>query len=222
MRFSIKSRIALDAAMAVAIISALAFRITGERLHEWLGLAACALIALHILANARWYLVFFKGKYGASRLLNAAVNSLLLCSFIMAAATGVFQSKFAMPFMGISETMQLRQIHSTSAYWMMFLGAMHLGIKWKTVSKYAAPAGCRARAIFRIFLVAMALCGIYSWIDRGMFDKLFMGYSFDYWDDERPPALFFCESASIILLVACAANLSTAFIGSIFKQNRNI
>ena len=77
MRFSIKSRIALDAAMAIALIIALAFRITGDFFHEWIGLAACAMLAWHNLLNARWYLGFFKGKYGAARLLNAAVNALL-------------------------------------------------------------------------------------------------------------------------------------------------
>ena len=120
MRFSIKSRIALDAAMAIALIIALAFRITGDFFHEWIGLAACAMLAWHNLLNARWYLGFFKGKYGAARLLNAAVNALLLCVFITAAATGAVQSKFALPFLGIAETMQIRQIHATAAYWLMF------------------------------------------------------------------------------------------------------
>ena len=222
MNIPLKTRIIFDAAMSAALLSALAFRITGDFFHEWLGLAACAMFAFHNIFNVRWYCAILKGKYRSARILNTAVNALLLCAFAAVAATGIFQSKFALPFLGISETMALRQIHTTSAYWLMFLGAIHLGLKWKTVFKYKyiAPSRRRTKKIFSLAVFALILYGAYSWIDRGMFDKLFMGYSFDYWDEERPTVLFFCESASIILLAAYATNLGASFIASIFIQNK--
>ena len=76
------------------------------------------------------------------------------------------------------------------------------------------------RRIFQLAMFAMIIYGAYSWADRAMFDKLFLGYSFDYWDEDRPAILFFFESASIILLVAYAAHLSLVSISSIFKQNK--
>jgi hypothetical protein len=40
--------------------------------------------------------------------------------------------------------------------------------------------------------------GVWSFLDRDMFSKLFLGFSFDYWPEERPAFLFFVETLSIM------------------------
>ncbi|MCL1818977.1 MAG: hypothetical protein FWG35_08590, partial [Spirochaetaceae bacterium] len=57
----------------------------------------------------------------------------------------------------------------------------------------------RARAIL-LRLLAFAIAGFCAWsfIDRDMFGKLFLGLSFDYWDDTRPAIVYFAMMFSIV------------------------
>lgn len=54
----------------------------------------------------------------------------------------------------------------------------------------------------------LALFGIWAWIERGMYGKLFLGYSFDFWDESSPPILFFAENLGVICAVAAALLLA--------------
>ncbi|MDR1585992.1 MAG: hypothetical protein LBS57_00905, partial [Treponema sp.] len=62
--------------------------------------------------------------------------------------------------------------------------------------------------ILRIIALAVAAFGVWSSFDRDMFSKLFLGFSFDYWPEERPAALFFAVNLSIMglyVFVTCYA-----------------
>jgi phosphotransferase system glucose/maltose/N-acetylglucosamine-specific IIC component len=50
----------------------------------------------------------------------------------------------------------------------------------------------------RILAFLFAVFGVWSSFDRDMFSKLFLGFSFDYWPEERPAVLFFVVTLSII------------------------
>jgi hypothetical protein len=58
------------------------------------------------------------------------------------------------------------------------------------------PAGTYLRRIFpekiimRSVAVLIVTIGVWGSFDRDMFSKLFQGFSFDYWDLERPVILF--------------------------------
>jgi hypothetical protein len=50
----------------------------------------------------------------------------------------------------------------------------------------------------RVLAFALAAFGVWSSFDRDMFSKLFLGFSFDYWPEERPAVLFFAVNLSIM------------------------
>jgi hypothetical protein len=54
------------------------------------------------------------------------------------------------------------------------------------------------RAAPRAIAVVIAVYGLYASFDRDMGSKLFLGYSFDYWDLERPAILFFAGNLAIM------------------------
>jgi hypothetical protein len=54
----------------------------------------------------------------------------------------------------------------------------------------------------RSIALALAALGVWSSFDRDMFSKLFLGFSFDYWPEERPAILFFTANLSIMGLYA--------------------
>nr|MCR5300710.1 hypothetical protein [Erysipelotrichaceae bacterium] len=57
----------IDAGMSVLLLCLMAYQVTGEVLHEWIGMAMTLLVIVHQILNRRWYAVVFKGKYSLFR-----------------------------------------------------------------------------------------------------------------------------------------------------------
>lgn len=218
MRISPGIRLAFDLLMAALMLSALAFRITGGVAHEWIGFAAAPLFALHSAVNYRWYALLFFGRYGTRRFVNAALNvALLVCALAMF-ATGFMLSQHVLAFLELSGNMELRQIHATSAYWLLILAAAHLGMHWNMIlgfaglNKNAAGLSRSSDAALWILGFTAAACGVWAFVERDMFSKLFLGYSFDFWDPDSPAVLFFLANAAIMALcvfvVHCAMRIA--------------
>jgi hypothetical protein len=91
--------------------------------------------------------------------------------------------------------MLLRQIHTTAAYWGLLLISVHVGLHWRAPK---ADSTMSAKIVFRTLAVLIAAFGVWAFLDRDMFSKLFLGFSFDYWPEERPIILFFMEHLSIM------------------------
>jgi hypothetical protein len=54
--------------------------------------------------------------------------------------------------------------------------------------------------IVRLLALLIVITGVWWSFDRDMFSKLFQGFSFDYWDEERPALLFFAANLSIMAI----------------------
>jgi uncharacterized membrane protein len=100
--------------------------------------------------------------------------------------------------------MMIRQIHTTAAYWCLPLIGAHLGLNWgvilnafRKMAKINGESRVR-KTVMRILVVALVAFGVWSSFDRDMFSKLFLGFSFDYWPEERPAVLFFAVNLSIV------------------------
>ena len=50
----------VDAAMTVLLLLLMACQVTGEALHEWIGVGMTALVILHQILNRKWYGALFK------------------------------------------------------------------------------------------------------------------------------------------------------------------
>jgi hypothetical protein len=106
-------------------------------------------------------------------------------------------------FLHLPGGMALRQIHTTAAYWCLPLIGVHLWLHWGMIIRafrnmLRIKGECRARkTVARGIALALAALGVWSSFDRDMFSKLFLGFSFDYWPEERP-AIFFAVNLSIM------------------------
>jgi len=56
----------VDACMTVLLLCQMAYQVTGEVLHEWIGMGMTALVVIHQILNRKWYCAIFKGKYNPS------------------------------------------------------------------------------------------------------------------------------------------------------------
>jgi uncharacterized membrane protein len=204
MNAKLTARIIIEFAMTTLLLCAYAYRITGDAAHEWIGICVFALFIAHNVINRKWYKSIFKGKYTPRRAVMTACNIALVFTFAVLLITGLSQSRTVLAFLHLPGGMLLRQIHTTAAYWGLPLIGVHLGLHWGmfvkgTCKKASVNAKNRAYAITaKITVFLFAAFGVWASFDRDMFAKLFLGFSFDYWNEERPAILFFAAMLSIM------------------------
>ena len=63
----------VDAVMTVLLLFLTAFQVTGDVLHEWLGIGMTLTLILHHILNRKWYKAVFTGKYSTYRIAMTAV-----------------------------------------------------------------------------------------------------------------------------------------------------
>ena len=79
----------VDACMTILLLCLMAYQVTGEALHEWIGIGMTFLVIVHQILNIRWYRAMFKGKYNSYRTGVTLVNGLLIVSFLVTAFCGM-------------------------------------------------------------------------------------------------------------------------------------
>ena len=89
----------VDTAMTVLLLCLMAYQVTGEAAHEWIGMSMTALVIVHQILNRKWYGALFKGKYNPYRIVSTALNILLLFSIALTAFCGMSMSGYAVPFL---------------------------------------------------------------------------------------------------------------------------
>ena len=67
----------VDAAMTVLLLCLMAYQVTGEMAHEWIGMGMTVLVIIHQILNRKWYGALFKGKYNPYRSISTVLNILL-------------------------------------------------------------------------------------------------------------------------------------------------
>jgi hypothetical protein len=197
-------KLIIDLAMTVLLLFAYAYRIIGDAAHEWIGVSVFSLFITHNILNRQWYKTMFKGAYTLRRTIMTAVNIILVFTMVTLIITGLMHSRTVLAFLHLPGDMAVRQVHTTAAYWGLPLIGIHLGLNWGMVMngtrKMAGITGKnRVRMIIlRVLAFLFAAFGVWASFDRDMFSKLFLGFSFDYWDAERPAIIFFAAMLSIM------------------------
>jgi hypothetical protein len=196
-----KLRITLDIAMTVLLLCAYNSQLARETVHIFIGIALIVLFAIHIFINRNWFKTIFKGKYTLHRIAMTVVNILLVLAVVTLMITGILEARWKNSFLQYEREITLRQLHTTTAYWFWPLIGVHLGLHWGIFTKFISKNNFIITVV-RILACLFAGFGAWSFFDRDMFAKLFLGFSFDYWPQERPFILFFAETLSIMGLFA--------------------
>lgn len=68
-------------------------QITGQELHEWIGMGMLILFVAHNLLNVKWYGGLFKGKYKQVRIIQTMVNACLLIAMLCLGFSGAVMSR---------------------------------------------------------------------------------------------------------------------------------
>jgi hypothetical protein len=204
MDLKLLAKLVIALAFTVLLLCALMYRATGDATHEWIGVSVCAVCIAHNALNWKWYKNIFKGAYNVRRGAMTAVNLLLAFAMITLIITGMLHSRTVLAFLHLPGGMMIRLVHATAAYWCLPLIGVHLGLNWKIIlnafrnmTKIHGESRTR-KLVMRVLACAIAAFGVWSSFDRDMFSKLLLGFSFDYWPEERPAILFFAVNLSIM------------------------
>ena len=184
----------VDTAMTILLLLLMAYQVTGEAAHEWIGMGMTVLVIIHQILNRRWYAALFRGKYNPYRFLSTAVNILLLLSFLMTAFCGMSMSGYAVPFMyGLAPVSFVRKMHLSLSHWAFVLMGLHLGMHIPAMTA-GLKWNDRTKAVLTgLFTIAGGI-GLYLFLRNGMPDYLFFRISFAFLDYEKAGLLVLIEN----------------------------
>lgn len=198
-------KIAIDIAMTVLFLALMAYHVTGNSLHEWLGVTLFLLFIVHHVLNFKWYKGLFKGKYMASRVLMAAVNLLLFAAMVGMMISGIMLSREVFSFLNLRAGMFGRRLHMVSTAWGFCLMAAHVGLHWGMVvamMKKLPVSGKWAGMIARGVAALLALYGIYAFISRQIGERMLLLMEYAFFDYGEPAVFFFADYICILILFA--------------------
>ena len=205
-------RMAVDMGMTVLLLLLMAFMLTGQKAHEWLGATELVLFVVHHILNARWLKSIGHGKYTPFRVLQTVLALLVLLTMLGSMVSGIMMSRYAFAFLDIHGGMSLaRTMHMICAYWGFIFLSAHLGLHWsmmmgmaKKIAKIKGHSAVRT-AVLRVLTLLLASFGVYAFWKNQITDYLFLKSQFVFFDFSQPPAQFFAEYLAMMGLFAAVS-----------------
>lgn len=192
----------IDVCMTVLLLLLMAYQVTGEVVHEWIGVGMVALVIVHQILNRRWYKAVFRGKYNSYRIVTTAVNLLLLLSFLLTALSGMAMSSHAVPFLyGMLPASSARLIHLAMAHWSFVLMGLHLGLHLPVMAAQM-KLGRKPRIAVTAIFCCLACIGLVLFVRSGWADYMFFRAAFAFLDYEKAGTLVFLENLLMLLFWA--------------------
>ena len=134
-------KIFVDVVMTGLFIVLMAYHITGNTVHEWLGISLFVLFILHHILNIGWYKTVFRGRYSPMRIFMLVLNCLLFIAMLGMMVSGIMLSREVFGFLHLRAGMFGRRLHMVSTAWGYLLMSMHLGMHWGMVVGMVSRAG---------------------------------------------------------------------------------
>ena len=184
----------VDISMGVLLLFLMAYQVTGEMAHEWLGLVMLVLVVLHQILNRAWYASLFKGRYGLGRAVGNAANVFLLASFALTVFCGMAMSVYAVPFLyGMARASLVRGMHLSLSHWTFVLMGVHLGLHFPAlVGIWKLPGWLKTTG--SVLWVGLAGVGLYLFLKLGIGKYLLFQVPFAFLDYEKAAGLVLGEN----------------------------
>ena len=210
-------RLCIDLVMTALILVAMAYEITGNAIHEMIGILLFALFIVHNSINRRWYKTIFKRKYNMRRTLSITVNLLFLISMTVVMISSIPTSMDVFPFISSSNDMIWRQIHVLTSYWGFILMAIHIGLSWGMIlnavrNMVGITDTSRSRTIvLRVLAVIIVVYGVQTSMERDIGYKLAIYNPFD-WGFQGSTIRFLIDYLSIMGIYISGTHYTLKFI----------
>lgn len=194
----------IDILMSILFIILMGYHITGNKIHEILGVMAFTLFIIHNILNIRWYKAVFKGKYNFRRVLTLVINIALLIVFICMMLSGIMISSNVFVFLGIKTTSFSRKLHLVSTSWGFVLMSFHLGLHLNVIlSKINKKIKASTfEYIYYLILILIAIFGLYSFINNELWKDMLLITEFKFFDYNQSPYLFYLGQVGILVFIS--------------------
>lgn len=212
MKSPLIDRLILPGAMAILLLLALAYWWLENVPHEIFGTAMFALLAWHIVVNRLWFKNLFRGRYDGRRIFVVALHLLLIVNMVVLLVTSIAISKSLFSVISIPNSISMRQVHWFSAYWVMMIVGIHLGLHWTRVMAVSrsllglSPDNAIRAVMLRVSTALLAALGVWSFLVLGVWNHLTFTYSLDVWNFKTSVIPFFGHWASVVALPAIATH----------------
>lgn len=134
-KINLKIKMGIDVLMTILLLGLMAYQITGQALHEWLGAGMLVLFLAHNILNIRWYGNLFKRKYKLPRIIQTIVDFSVLAAMLCLGYSGIVMSRHVFAALSIDGPMATaRRMHLAASYWGFVLMSFHLGMHWGMVT----------------------------------------------------------------------------------------
>ena len=132
---SAKSNFALDAVIAAAFLAASNPPLTGQGVHEWLGVSLAAAMAIHVLVHWNWVAGATRrlfARAGRGFRLDYAVDAWLFVALTATVLSGLLTSKQLTLSLGVTVMPRpwWREIHSLGSNALLAGMGVHIGLHW--------------------------------------------------------------------------------------------
>lgn len=207
-----KGKLAVDFLMTVLLVALMSYPVTGQLAHEWVGAGMLLLFIAHHILNRHWFKTLGKGRYNGLRVLQTAVDVLLLADMLALMFSGIRLSRYVFAFLpGPGSAATARRLHMLASYWGLVLMGLHLGLHWGMMAALLRRRlGGKAELPFRC-AGAAGLYGAYAVWKHQIWLYLSLRSEFLWFDSDGPAALYvldhLCMMALFTLLTHAAVSL---------------
>ena len=180
-------QMAVTIMLPIMLILVMCFHHIPKLFHEIIGVAWLLLMVLHLYQHRQWFTGLGRGKWPIGRLINTAVNILLLVLALVVIGAGAGISNYLfrdiMP-MDIQRSIAIHQVHVSWGYGLILLCGIHWGLHWQGwLGQWKKWLGlnnsAKSPSLVKYCVVAMIILGgIYSSIINQVGDRLLMKHIF--------------------------------------------
>ncbi|MDO4554065.1 MAG: flavodoxin [Lachnospiraceae bacterium] len=196
----------LDAVMSVMLLFLMAYQVTGEKYHEWLGAGMLILFLIHNLLNINWYKTLFQGKYSVQRFLRMVINFAVLIAIMLTGYSGIVLSHHVFTFLPIETGMATaRRLHLAGSYWSFVLMSIHLGIHWSMITGRVKLKNV-GLWIFQLIGIAIAFYGAILFGRNQIFHNMFLQNEFAILDYETSGILIVLQNLAMMSTWICVGH----------------
>ena len=224
----------VDAVMSVLLLVLMAYQVTGEAAHEWIGMYMTVLVIIHQILNRKWYSALFKGKYNPYRTFSTVINVLLILSFALTAFSGMSMSGHAVPFLyGMAPISFARRTHLSMSHWSFVLMGLHLGmhipammsgmkrtgkVQGKEQGKEQGNSQDKSSFIPACFFTVLAGIGLWLFLRNGIPEYLFFRIPFAFLDYDKAGWLVLLENLVMLSFWAFIGTQTALILRNMAKK----
>lgn len=192
----------VDAVLTVLLLFLMAYQVTSDVLHEWLGIGMTVTLILHHILNRKWYKSVFKGKYTSYRITMTAVNTFMLAAIALTGLSGMAMSGHAVPFMyGFINVMTARTLHLAMSYWSFILMGIHIGLHIKAMTAKLPDKG---KIVFNAILTGVSGVGLWLFLKSGIINYITFQTHFAFLDYTTAKWLIILQNLAMLLFFVLA------------------